>query len=107
MPHDDFNFGIGRTVCRQGAGKYSVLELAAKEIMSYLPVPYAWITNAVGVDHMQGVCLGVQLQVMGHFHIKEGMAGPHAGVAGTSPPPSPPPSITIQANIELGTKMTT
>eukprot|EP00731_Ephydatia_muelleri_P001738 Em0001g1738a len=45
-----------------------------------------------------------QLQVMGHFHIKEGMAGPQAGVVGTSPPP---PSITIQTNMELDMKTTT
>ena len=32
------------------------------------------------------------------------MAGPQAGVVGTSPPP---PSITIQANMELDTKTTT
>ena len=42
--------------------------------------------------------------VMGHFHIKEGVAGPQAGVVGTSPPP---PSTTIQANMELDTKTTT
>eukprot|EP00731_Ephydatia_muelleri_P001722 Em0001g1722a len=41
---------------------------------------------------------------MGHFHIKEGVAGPQAGVVGTSPPP---PSITIQANMELDMKTTT
>ena len=41
---------------------------------------------------------------MGHFHIKEGVAGPQAGVVGTNPHP---PSITIQANMELDTKTTT
>eukprot|EP00731_Ephydatia_muelleri_P001730 Em0001g1730a len=45
-----------------------------------------------------------QLQVMGHFHIKEGVAGPQAGVVGTSPSP---PSITIQTNMELDMKTTT
>ena len=56
---------------RQGAGKYSVLELAAKGIMSYLPVPYAWTTNAVGVDHMQGVCLGSCLSHPSTFFLSQ------------------------------------
>ena len=41
--------------------------------------------------------------MIGHFHIKEGVAGPQAGVVGTSPHP---PSITMQANMELDMKTT-
>ena len=41
---------------------------------------------------------------MGHLHTKVGMAGLQARVAEVSPPP---PSITIQANIELDMKTTT
>ena len=61
-----------------------------------------WNTTTATSDFLQDI---VSMSTAGDdFHIKEGVAGPQAGVAGTSPPP---PSITIQANMELGTKMTT